>query len=134
MTNTLHLPNIEDFNSKLERKIIFSIVKEDILRMKVTTPFGLLEFFKLQFYLQNVAPSFRRYMQSNLRNLSFVSANIDDILVASINKEEHKIHFDILSNNNINPSKCTYGVSESPFLEYKRRGYYAAIAFTDSSM
>lgn len=48
------------------------VVSEDICKTVVTTPFGLFEFPSMPLGLRNASQTFRRFMDSLLRKLSFV--------------------------------------------------------------
>lgn len=131
------IPHIQDFNSQLDGKTIFSkidLVKafhhipvhpNDVPKTAVITPFGLFEFTKLPFGLRNAAQSFQRFLHCILRDLDFVYSYIDDILVASKSSEEHERHlrllFDRLSCHGIciNMAKCEFGALEVDFLGYR---------------
>lgn len=58
----------------------------------ITTPFGLYEFVRTSFDLRNAAQSFQRLIDEVLRGLSFTFAYIDDVLIASRKKTEHRHH------------------------------------------
>jgi len=131
------IPHIQDFNSQLHGKSIFSKIDlvrayhhvpvhpDDVEKTAVITPFGLFEFTKLPFGLKNAAQSFQRYLNHVLRDLDFVYSYIDDLLVASRSKEEHETHlrllFECLNRHGIciNISKCEFGVAEIDFLGYR---------------
>jgi hypothetical protein len=101
-------PYFQDFNSQLDGKRIFSKIDliraydhipvdpDDVPKTAVITPFGLFEFFRLQFGLRNAAQTFQRYTDSIFRDLEFVYCYIDDILVASETEEDHKKHLHLL--------------------------------------
>ncbi|CAA9997552.1 unnamed protein product [Nesidiocoris tenuis] len=134
------IPHVQDFNSQLFGKTVFSkvdLVKayyhipvhpNDVHKTAVTTPFGLFEFVRLPFGLKNAAQSFQRFLHSILRNLTFVYSYIDDILVASSSEEEHKDHldqlFECLNRHGIciNIKKCEFNVPEVAFLGFKISG------------
>lgn len=131
------IPHVQDFNSQLEGKIIFSkidLVKayhhipvhpDDIPKTAVITPFGLFEFVLMPFGLKNAGQTFQRYIHHILRELPFAYSYLDDILIASQSEKEHEHHirllFDCLSENGlcINPSKCEFSVNEVSFLGYR---------------
>ncbi|BHF60957.1 hypothetical protein SprV_0100392700 [Sparganum proliferum] len=89
------------------------VAPEDIPKTVVTTPFGLFGFIGVTFGIRNVAQTFQRFIDPVLRGLPFVHAYIDDLLVASRNAEEHKVHlafvFDRLD-------KCVLDVPSLKFL------------------
>lgn len=130
------IPYLHDFSSNLLGKNIFSsldlfkaynqipVIKSDIPKTAIITPFGLFEFVVMTFGLRNAAQTFQRYIHHSLRNLDFVFVYIDDILVASSSIDEHKNHLRIVFQKLkefglvINPSKCVLGVNEIVFLGY----------------
>ena len=74
--------------------------------MAVITPFGLFEFVRMPFGLQNAAQTFQRFMDQVLHGLTFAYNYIDDLLIASNNSEEYKNHlrnvFERLQDHNAN--------------------------------
>ncbi len=69
------------------------VVPEDIPRLlRITTPFGLFEFLRMLFGICNAAQTFQRFSDDALRGLDFVYVYIDDLLIASVSKEEHDRH------------------------------------------
>ena len=128
------VPHIQDFSAHLAGKLVFSKVDlvrgyhqvpvhpADIPKTAVVTPFGLFEFLRMPFGLKNAAQTFQRLMDSALRDMPFVFAYLDDILVASSSEEEHLTHlrdlFTRLSQHGliINPAKCLFGVTSINFL------------------
>lgn len=130
------VPNLHDFNSQLSGCTIFSridivrafhcvpVAPEDIAKTAVITPFGLFEFTRMPFGMRNSASTFQRFLDSILRDLPYVFAYIDDILVASKTPAEHEEHlrqlFRRLSKHGIqlNLAKCKFGVPEVEFLGY----------------
>ena len=65
-------------------------------------------------------------MNEVVKDLDFIFVYIDDILVASKTKEEHKSHLGQLFKHlnsfglNIKTNKCIFGVSELDFLNHKK--------------
>ncbi|BHF76161.1 hypothetical protein SprV_0501925900 [Sparganum proliferum] len=98
------VPHLQDFAGALFGKAVFSkidlvrafhqipVAHEDIHKTAVTTPFGFFEFIRTSFGLRNAAQRFQKFIDHVLRDLPFVYAYIDDLLVASRNEEEHKEH------------------------------------------
>ena len=126
--------HIHDFASGLQGPRIFSkiditktyhqisVAPEDIPKTAVTIPFDLYEFVKMPFGLRDAAQTFQRLMDEVLRGLLYVNAYIDDILVASKDKESHKQHlrevFRRLSDYELrlNLDKCVFG---APSIEFR---------------
>nr|CUU97467.1 gag pol polyprotein [Hymenolepis microstoma] len=104
------------------------MAQEDIAKTAIITPFGLFEYLRMPFGLRNAAQSFQRFMDQVFRGLDFVFTYIDDVLIASTNKDEHKQHlrqvFGRLQQYGItvNPEKCKFGRSEIEFLGHHING------------
>ena len=82
----------------------------------------------MPFGLRNAAQTFQQFIDQVLRGLHSCYANIDDVLVASANAEEHEEHlqavFQRLSEHGIiiNPDKCEFCVPQLNFLGHKITG------------
>lgn len=75
------LPNIQDFTSALDGTRAFSktdlvrafhqipVAEEDIPKTAITTPFGLFEFLRIPFGLQNAAQTSQRFIGTHTRGL-----------------------------------------------------------------
>ncbi|UYV80738.1 hypothetical protein LAZ67_19001571 [Cordylochernes scorpioides] len=131
------IPRFEDFHHILRGKQLFSridlfkayyqipIAEEDKEKTAVITPFGLFEFNVMSFGLRNAPATFQRFINEVLFGLDFVFPYIDDILIASTNKEEHETHlemiFERLSKHDlrINANKSKFGVQEVEFLGHQ---------------
>ncbi|GFU80401.1 hypothetical protein TNCV_3521731 [Trichonephila clavipes] len=101
------------------------ITLDDVHKSAIITPFGLFESTRMQFGLCNAAATFQRFIDEVLRNLPFVFAFVDGILVASSSPEEHLQHLQILFTRlqqyglSLKPSKCIFGVTSIKFLGFK---------------
>lgn len=128
------LPHIHEFNYFLHGKNIFSKVdlvkaynqipmnEDDIQKTAIITPFGLFEFPNMSFGLCNAAQTFQRFIHEVLQGLDFCFVYQDDILIASVDEQEHLVHLrTILKRLNdygivINLQKCLFGQTEIQFL------------------
>ena len=126
--------NLQDFNSDLRGKTIFSKVDllkgyhqipvnpSDVKKTAVITPFGLFIFPRCPFGLKNAGQDFQRLMDKILGEIPHVFVYLDDILIASSSKEEHlqdlETVFKILEANGlvVNRKKCVLGESTIEFL------------------
>nr|VZI43258.1 unnamed protein product [Spirometra erinaceieuropaei] len=135
--NRYPVPHLQDFAGVLFGKEVFSkidlvrafhqipVAPEDIPKNAVITPFGLFEFIRMPFGLRYAAQTFQRFIDHVLRDLPFVYAYIDDLLVASRNEEEHKDHLALVFYRLekfgvvLNPSKCVLGVPSLEFLGHQ---------------
>ena len=131
------IPHLQDFAATVQGATVFShidlvraynqipVAEEDIPKTAVTTPFGLFEFLRMPFGLRNAAQTFQRFIDEVLRGLTFCYGYIDDLLIASCNREEHTRHLrqvlERLSNYGllINVSKSVFGVPALDFLGHR---------------
>lgn len=78
----------------------------------------------MPFGLRNAAQTYQRFIDEVLRGQDFAVSYIGDILVASDNEEQHRKHlnkiFQFFKKYGIviNPSMCTWGVSNVKFLGF----------------
>ena len=131
------VPHIQDFSAHLAGTHIFSkidlvrgyhqiaVAAADIPKMVIVTPFGLYEFLRMPFGLKNAAQAFQRLMDTVCRGLDAVFVYVDDILVASRDAAEHKVHlrqlFQRLQEHGlvINVAKSQFGRSKIDFLVHR---------------
>jgi len=131
------IPHMEDFAQTLHQKTVFTtldLVKaynqipindEDIEKTAIATPFGLFEFRRMPFGLKNAAQTFQRFINEVTHGLDFCYAYIDDILVASRDEEEHKMHLRTIFNRlcqqgiKLNVEKCAFGQKRITFLGHE---------------
>ena len=90
------------------------IEPSDVHQTAVTTPFGLFNFTRTQFGLQNSGQTFQRF-------IDHVFVYLDDLLVTSPDHRTHKKHLKIpftrLTEYGIiiGPEKCQLGTTELSF-------------------
>lgn len=100
------------------------MLKDDIKKTAITTPWGLYEYLVMPFGLKNATQTFQRYIDSVFRGLDFVFVYIDDILVMSEDEGQHQEHlrqvFQRLQEHSlsININKCHFVLKEVNFLGY----------------
>ena len=127
----------KDFSAILEGATIFSkidlicgyrqvpVAEADICKTVVITPFGLFEFLRMPFGLENAAQAFQRLMDSVCNSLDHVFVYLDDILVASPTPQALQQHlrqlFQRLANYGfvINVAKCEFARSHLDFLGHR---------------
>ena len=128
------LPHIQTFNERLTKCTVFSKIdmvkgyhqipmcEEHVRKTAIITPFSLFEFRRMPFGLKNSAQAFQRLMDSILGHMTYAFVYLDDILIASRDRTEHRQHlhevFSLLRQHGlvVNIDKCELGVSELDFL------------------
>ena len=128
------LPNMADITSSLAGAQVFSkldlkkgyhqipVHPDDVKKTAIITPFGLFEFLRMPFGLKNAGMTFQRFMDRVLAGLPFILVYLDDILVASPDRQTHAVHLRLvlerLRDNGLvlNRSKCQFFRSEVEFL------------------
>lgn len=128
------LPHVNDFAWWLHSKRVFSKIDlkkafyqiamnpPDIEKTAIATPFGSYEFLSMPFGLKNASQTFQRFINQVLKDLHFCSAYIDDILVASVDGEQHLDHLKLLFTRldefglTLNREKCDFGREAVDFL------------------
>ena len=94
----------------------------DVKKMVIIMPFGLFEFIRMPFGLKNTSMTFQRFMGRVLAGLPFILVYLDNILVASADRQSHTAHLRLvlerLQENGLvlNSSKCQFYHSEVEFL------------------
>ncbi len=131
------LPNMMDFAVKAAGCKIFSKIDlrkgyhqkpmhpADIQKTAITTPFGSFEFLQMPFSLMNAGATFQRKIDRATADLEAVFGYLNDLEVASKNKQEHARHlrelFLRLREHGlvINLEKCVFGVESIDFLGHQ---------------
>ncbi|CAK1588282.1 unnamed protein product [Parnassius mnemosyne] len=98
------IPQVKYLTHRLSDKTIFSNIDinrayqqikvrdEDIEKTAIITQMGLFKFPRMTPGLKNAGQTFQRFIHEVLHGLDFVFAFIDDLLVASPDKETHETH------------------------------------------
>ncbi len=125
--DTYPLPNIQDLLARLHGCSIFCkldlgkgyyqipVQEGDVHKTAVITPFGLWDFLRMMFGLQNARQSFQRFMDEVLAGLDFAFCYLDHIPKASSSNEEHLQHLQLVLQRQrqyrlvLNMKKCELG-------------------------
>ena len=103
-TDCYPLPNMADITSSLAGAKVFSkldlkkgyhqipVHPSDVKKTAIITPFGLFEFLRMPFGLKNAGMTFQRFIDRILGGLPFILIYLDDILVASPDRQTHSMH------------------------------------------
>ena len=134
--NKYSLPRIDILFDQLSKAKVFSkidlrsgyhqikIIPEDILKTAFSTRYGLYEYLVISFGLTN-APTYFVYLMNSVFMTEldkFVVVFIDDILIFSVNAEEHVEHLRVvlsrLQEHKLYAkfSKCEFWLKKVPFL------------------
>ena len=101
---------------------------DDVPKTAITTPFGTYVFHYSTFGLRNSGATFQRMMDQIFGHLLCCKVYIDDILIASENHREHRVHLqsvlELLHINGlvIRRDKCVFGASAIDFLGHDISG------------
>ena len=134
------MPNISDLTSSISTSRVFSkldllkgyfqvpVNPDDVPKTAITTPFGTYVFHYSTFGLRNSGATFQRMMDQIFGHLPYCKVYIDDILIASENHREHRVHLQsVLQLLHINGlvirrDKCVFGASTIDFLGHDISG------------
>ena len=98
------------------------MASEDVLKTAIITLFGMFEFLRLPFRLQNAVNAFHRMMDQIFGNLPYCFVYIDDTLVFSPNLSSHVQQLQELlelcrgHGLKIGMGKCKFAIPETKFL------------------
>ena len=90
------------------------IHSDDIEKTAITTPFGLFEFIRMPFGLENAGKTFQRFIYEAVQNMKDVFVYSDDVLVASSDIESHLETLELLLTRlneyglRVNLTKCKW--------------------------
>lgn len=131
------VPNILEFNSQLAGARIFTtldiertyhqipVASAYIEKIATFTPFDLFEWTVMPFGLRNAAQSFQGFLGGIFRDLDFSYVYLDDILIASHNRQTHEKHVHAIlkrlkqAGPRLNTSKFQYNQEKVIFLVIK---------------
>jgi hypothetical protein len=130
------IPHIQDFGAWLAGKRIFSTINlvkgyhqipicaKDISKTPIVTSFGLFKFLRVPFGFSNAAQGFQELIDEVLAGLPFVFVYLDDILVASLTRTQHKQYleavFDCMVEHGLvtNAAICRFAQTSLEFLRH----------------
>ena len=127
------LLNMADITSSLAGAKVFSklnlkksyqipVHPSNVKKTAIITPFGLFCFLWMSFGLKNAGMTFQSFMDRVLGGLLFILIYLDDILVASPDRQSHKEHLrtvlDLLRQHGLvlNKAKCQFFQTEVELL------------------
>ena len=128
--DTYRISNTMDFTARLASSKVFFKINlrkgyhqipmntKDIPKMAISTPFGLFEFMHMTFNMRNMGHTFQHLMDSKPAGHDNSFAYLDDILVHSRTKEEHRGHMKEVFNRlrkadlATNANKCLFGITK----------------------
>nr|CAB3264537.1 uncharacterized protein zf(cchc)-26 [Phallusia mammillata] len=136
--DTYPLPYLRDFCNNLHGKRVFSSIDllsayyqvpvhpDSIPKTAIVTPFGSFEFCRLPFGLKCAGQTFQRYINRVVSGFEeFCFAYVDDLLIASVDEQEHERHLKLLFQRLtdygilINEKKTHLGKTELNFLGHR---------------
>ena len=99
------LPKIQDLLQEVRGTVFSSIDLKDayyqiptdpasVYLTAVRTPIGVVQYKRMPFGLRNAAAIFQRFIDGVVRDIPFVRAYIDDLVIFSSSPEEHILHLE----------------------------------------
>lgn len=131
------LPHIHSFSNQLHGSLIFTKLdlsnafyqipmnEDDIKKTAVITSAGLFEFTRMPFGLRTASQTFQRQMDILFAGLNNVFTYIDDLIIHSLNEDDHIEHLDqvlkILQQHGmtINVEKSSFLQNQVDYLSYE---------------
>ena len=127
------MPKAEGIRAKLANAHYFSVLdfckgywqipmaKEDREKIAFSTPFGLFEFVRMPFGLQNAGATYSRMMRIVLDGLEMTDNFVDDVVSFSDAWNVHFLELRLFervrsAGLTVKPSKCHFGYPEVEFL------------------
>ena len=121
------MPKVKDIFSTLDLRARYhhtGLTTDSIPKMAFTSPFGKYEYVKVPFGLAQAPAYFQELMTGVLKDLPFVMAYLDDIIIYSSTPEEHLEHirtvFEKLCDAKLSMklSKCHFFAKEMQYLRH----------------